>query len=103
MQHGWLVGFADWVIGMSFFHFGAHFTSIWGRFACVRGDFLESLGPIRCVWVHLEDLGRVPGSSLGHLVHAWEVSGRILKPLGVISGTLSVPKTSKKYSWMAFG
>ena len=103
MQHGWLVGFADWVIVMSFFHLGAHFSSIYGRFACVRGDFLESLGPIRCVWVHLEDLGRVPGSSLGHLVHAWEVSGRILKRLGVISGMLSVPKTSKKYSWMAFG
>ena len=97
---GWL---ADWGDCHEFFHLGAHFGSIWGRFACVRCDFLGSLGTVQCVWVHLEDLGRVPGSSLGHLVRAWEVSGRILKPLGVISGTLSVPKTIKKYFWMAFG
>ena len=86
---GWL---ADWGDCHDFFHLGIHFSSIWGRFACVRGYFLGSLGPIRCVWVHLKDLGRVPGSSLG-LVDAWEVFGRILEPLGMIWGTLLVFKT----------
>ena len=103
MHHGWLVDLLTEVNVMIFVHLGVYFSSIWGRFACIRSDFLGSLGPIRCVWVHLEDLWTVLGSSLGHFVCAWEVSGRILKALGVISGTLWVPKTSKKYSWMAFG
>ena len=77
MHHGWLVDLLTEVIVMIFVHLGVYFSSIWGRFACIRSDFLGSLGPIRCVWVHLEDLGRVPGSSLGHLVRAWEVSGRL--------------------------
>ena len=103
MQHGWLVGLLTGVIVMIFLISELTLPAFGVALHAFGVTFWGSLGPIRCVWAHLEDLGRVPGSSLGHLVRAWEVSGRILKSLGVISGTFSVPKISKKYSWNAFG
>ena len=74
MQHGWLVGLLTEVIVMIFVHLGAPFGSIWGRFACVRDDFLRTLGPIDV----FGSTPRILGGSLAALLDIWCMLGKSL-------------------------